>query len=173
VAVVQDAHANPIQGAVVTFSDGGKGGSFTSSTVNTDAYGHATTYYTNPSKAGIVKITATTGTLKAASFTVTVTAPTSISITSGNNQSGAAGTQLSQALTVLVTDKNNNPIVNASVSFSDGGAGGSFSNPNPVLTGSNGTATQFYTLPLVAGTVTITASATGLTETAVFTEYGQ
>jgi hypothetical protein len=75
---------------------------------------------------------------------------------------------------VLVTDKNNNPIVNASVSFSDGGAGGSFSNPNPVLTGANGTASQFYTLPPVAGeTVTITASAIGLTETAVFTEYGQ
>jgi protocatechuate 3,4-dioxygenase beta subunit len=170
VALVEDAHANPISGAVVTFSDGGKGGSFSSSTVNTDASGHATTSYTNPSKAGTVKITATTGSLKAASFTVTVTAPTSISITSGNNQSAAAGTQLPQALTVLVTDKNNNPIANASVSFSDGGAGGTFSNPNPVVTGANGTATQSYTLPQVAGTVTITATATGLTQTAVFTE---
>jgi Fe-S cluster assembly iron-binding protein IscA len=171
VALVQDAHANPVSGVSVTFSDGGKGGSFTSSTVNTDVYGHATTFYTNPSKSGTVKVTASTpGVTAAASFTVTVTAPTSISITSGNNQSAAVGMQLSQALTVLVTDKNNNPIVNASVSFSDGGAGGSFSNPNPVLTGSNGTATQSYTLPLVAGTVSVTASATGLTQTAVFTE---
>jgi len=170
VAVVQDAHANPVSGVTVTFSDGASGGSFTNSTVTTDVYGHATTFFTSPSKAGTVKITATTGTLKPASFSVTVTAPTSISITSGNNQSGAAGTQLSQALTVLVTDKNNNPIVNASVSFSDGGAGGSFSNPNPVLTGPNGTATQSYTLPRVAGAVTIAASATGLTETASFSE---
>jgi hypothetical protein len=74
VASVADAHANPIQGAVVTFSDGGKGGSFTSSTVTTDASGHATTFYTTPSKADTVKVIATTGSLKPASFSVTVTA---------------------------------------------------------------------------------------------------
>ncbi len=73
VALVVDAHSNPVQGAVVTFSDGGKGGSFTSTGVTTDASGHAATSYTTPNTAGVVKITATTGSLKAASFSVTVT----------------------------------------------------------------------------------------------------
>lgn len=49
VVSVVDVHFNPIKGAVVTFADGGKGGTFSSPT-------------------------ATTGTLKAATFTETVTA---------------------------------------------------------------------------------------------------
>jgi hypothetical protein len=74
VVSVVDAHSNPIQGAVVTFSDGGKGGSFSSSTATTDASGHAATSYTTPNTPGVVKVTATTGSLKPASFSVTVTA---------------------------------------------------------------------------------------------------
>jgi hypothetical protein len=43
-----------------------------------------------------------------------------------------------------------------------------------VVTGANGTASQFYTLPPVAGeTVYITAAAAGVTNPVVFTEYGQ
>jgi len=75
VAAVVDAHSNPVQGAVVTFSDGGKGGTFSSTTATTDVTGHAGVSYTTPNKTGVVKITATTGSLKAASFTATVTAP--------------------------------------------------------------------------------------------------
>jgi hypothetical protein len=74
VALVEDAHFNPIQGAAVTFSDGGKGGRFGSATAITDSTGHAQTSYTTPGTAGVVKITASTGSLKPASFTVTVTA---------------------------------------------------------------------------------------------------
>ena len=65
---------NPIQGALVTFSDGGKGGSFSSPSVTTDALGHAATSYTTPAVAGTVRITVTSGGLKPANFTVTVTA---------------------------------------------------------------------------------------------------
>jgi hypothetical protein len=74
VVSVIDVHFNPIKGAVVTFADGGKGGTFSSPTATTDALGHAQTSYTTPGIAGVVKITATTGTLKAATFTETVTA---------------------------------------------------------------------------------------------------
>jgi hypothetical protein len=74
VALVTDAHANPIQGAVVTFSDGGKGGSFSSATAATNASGFASTSYTTPGTAGVVQIKATTGSLNAASFSETVTA---------------------------------------------------------------------------------------------------
>jgi hypothetical protein len=74
VALVVDAHANPVQGAVVTFSDGGKGGSFSATTVTTNVSGYASASYTTPNQAGVVKVTATTGSLKPASFSVTVTA---------------------------------------------------------------------------------------------------
>jgi hypothetical protein len=74
VVVVVDAHSNPIQGALVTFSDAGKGGTFSSPSATTDALGHATTSYTTPGAASIVRISATTGSLKPASFTETVTA---------------------------------------------------------------------------------------------------
>jgi hypothetical protein len=96
-----------------------------------------------------------------------------IAVTGGNNQSGPAGTQLPLALTTLVTDQYGNPVPNAGVTFSDGGAGGAFSNANPVLTSTSGTASQFYTLPSSPQTVTINATVTGVTNPAVFTETGQ
>jgi hypothetical protein len=73
-----------------------------------------------------------------------------------------------------VTDQYNNPVAGVNVTFSASSAGGTFSNGNPVVTGANGTASQFYTLPPVAGeTVYITAAAAGVTNPVVFTEYGQ
>jgi hypothetical protein len=81
---------------------------------------------------------------------------------------------LPEPLVVLVTDQFGNPFSGDNVNFSDGGAGGTFSNPNPIVTGSNGTASQFYTLPPVPNeTITITATAAGVSSSAVFTEYGQ
>lgn len=96
-----------------------------------------------------------------------------IRIYGGNNQFAPAGTQLPQALTVLVVDQYGNPVSGVSVAFSDGGAGGIFANPNPGVTDNTGTATQIYTLPATAGTVTINATASGVANPAVFTETGQ
>jgi hypothetical protein len=93
-----------------------------------------------------------------------------VAVTGGNNQSAAPGTQLPQALTVEVTDQYGNPVSGNNVTFSDGGAGGTFSNANPVVTNSSGIASQLYTLPASAGTVTITAAAAGVSTSAVFTE---
>jgi hypothetical protein len=70
-------------------------------------------------------------------------------------------------LEVLITDQYGNPASGISVSFSDGGAGGSFSK-NPVLTSAKGIASVHYTTPLTAGTVTVTASSAGL-PSALFT----
>jgi hypothetical protein len=97
----------------------------------------------------------------------------SIAIVSGNNQFARSGTQLPQALSVLVADQYGNPVSGVNVGFDDGGAGGSFSNPNPQTTGKTGTATQSYTLPFFPATVTINATATGIANPADFTETGQ
>jgi hypothetical protein len=74
VVTVVDAHANPLAGVTVTWTDGGKGGKFSTITATTDASGHASTMYTTPAVAGIVHVSATVGTLKPAMFAVTVTA---------------------------------------------------------------------------------------------------
>ena len=108
-------------------------------------------------------------------FTANVTAgpATTATISGGNNQSGTAGTTLPQPLTVVVTDQYGNPVPGVAVNFDDGGAGGSFLNPNPVTTDNTGTATQGYTLPPVAGLVNITATAAGAANPAVFSETAQ
>jgi hypothetical protein len=59
------------------------------------------------------------------------------------------------------------------VTFSDGGAGGLFSNANPATTDTTGSASQFYTLPQRLGPVNITATAAGVNNPANFTETGQ
>ncbi|HTF43560.1 MAG TPA: Ig-like domain-containing protein [Terriglobales bacterium] len=70
-----DAYSNPIPGVAVAFSDGGKGGIFSSPSATTDVSGHATTLYTTPSQAGIVHVTATVAGLKPATFVLTTSSP--------------------------------------------------------------------------------------------------
>jgi len=180
VALVTDAYKNDIPGVTVTFTSN-KGGVFNPSSAITGANGMASTVLQLPSSPATVTVTASFTTQSGS--TVKVTYPeyavaqvaTSISISSGNDQTAPNGTQLPAPLVVLVTDQFGNPFVSGdNVTFSDGGAGGTFSGPNPIVTGANGTASQFYTLPPVPNeTVTITATAAGISNPAVFTEYGQ
>src|SRR5271157_744883 len=174
VAKVWDIYKNGVPGVTVNFT-ANKGAVPTPASVVTDANGLASTNLQLPTTVSTVTLTASSAGLKSINFAEYSVAgtPATIAITSGNNQFASAGTQLPQALTVLVTDQYANPISGNSVTFSDGGAGGTFSNANPVVTGANGTASQFYTLPPSAGPVTITATATGLATPAVFTETGQ
>jgi hypothetical protein len=71
---VLDASSNPLPGVTVTFSDAGKGGSFSSVSATTDSSGHASTVYTTGSVTGIVHVSAAVTGLAPAVFTVTVTA---------------------------------------------------------------------------------------------------
>jgi hypothetical protein len=178
IAQIQDAYKNAVPGVTVNFTANKQGAVLNPSSVVTDATGMARAYLQLPPAAGTVTVTAT-GPANLIPTHVTyveysvVQIPTNISITSGNNLSAAAGTQLPQTLTVLVTDQFGNPFSGNSVTFSDGGAGGTFSSPNPVGAGTDGTATQSYTLPPSAATVAITATATGVANPAVFTETAQ
>ena len=159
VVKASDTYGNGISGTAITFSDGGKGGSFSANPVTTDSTGKASTVYTAGTKAGAITITAAapTGTAAKIAETVAAGSPTSLSASAGNNQSGSAGTSLPVALTVFVTDQYGNPVSGDSIAFSDGGAGGSFAS-SPVVTDSTGHASTTYTLPANPGTITITAS---------------
>jgi hypothetical protein len=175
--LVTDQYGNPISGNAVTFSDGGAGGTFSNpNPVVTGNNGVASLTYTLPTRAQIVTVYATASGLATPGVlteTAVAGAAASVTIQGGNNQTAPAGTQLPQALTVLVADQYGNPVAGNNVTFSDGGAGGFFSNPNPSPTGTDGIATQVYTLPPSPGTLYIAATAAGVTNPAIFTESGQ
>src|SRR5581483_9008215 len=92
-----------------------------------------------------------------------------LSATGGSGQVAPAGTTLPTPLTVVASNPYTGmPVPGVTVTFSDGGKSGTFSNPTAV-TDANGQASTTYTLPATAQTLTITASATGYA-TASFTE---
>ena len=173
VAQAQDAYKNGVPGVTVTFTPNNGAVSSPPSAV-TLVNGLASTTLQLPTTVSKITVTASSSGFKNISFVeYSVTGPAaSIAITGGNNQSAPAGSQLPQALTVVVADQYGNPVSGVGVSFDDGGAGGTFSSESPV-TGSNGAATEFYTLPSSPGTTTINVTAAGVSSSAVFTETGQ
>ena len=160
-------NGSPVSGVSVTFSDGGVGGTFGTPVAVTDTNGLASTTYTLPATAQVVTVSATSTGYNSTSFTETATNIQLLAVNAGNNQTGGVGKTLPAALGILAT-LNGTPIPGVSVTFTDAGAGGNFSNPT-VTTDSNGLASTTYTLPATAQTVTVTAASTGYTS-ALFTE---
>jgi hypothetical protein len=91
---------------------------------------------------------------------VSFTNTPSIIKTSGDAQTGAAGTTLPVPLVVEVRDANANPISGATVSFSVTAGGGSVSAAS-ALTNASGQASATLTLGASAGTDTVQATAAG------------
>ena len=182
VAQVQDVYKNPVPGVTINFS-ANKGGIPNPSTSVTDTTGLARTYLQLPKTPSTVTVTATAAPAnppvvltpaKETYVEYSVATAESIGIVSGNNQTAGSGSTLPGPLVVIVTDEYGNGVPGVNVTFSDGGSGGQFSGPNPGTTSSNGEASQYYTLPPVGGeTVVITATAAGVTNPAVFSEYSQ
>lgn len=161
--VTATSNGTAVSGVSVSFSDGGKGGSFGTPTGSTGSNGTISTTYTPAAGVtGTVTITASATNYSSATFTETVTLP-ALTPTAGNNQSGSDGTVLPVALTVTAS----NGASGVTVTFSDNGANGIFGTPTGV-TGSGGSLSTTYT-PTQAGTITITATASGYTS-ATFTE---
>jgi hypothetical protein len=156
----------PISGVTVTFSDGGKGGIFSSPSATTDVNGNASTTYALPKTPQTITITATSTGYAPATFTESdVVGPVaSISTISGAKQTGTVGTTLPLPIVVKAKDAVGNSVVGALIMFSDGGVGGVFSSPNPATTGSNGEASITYTLPFIAKAITLTASNGSVTD---------
>jgi hypothetical protein len=164
--VLATSNGNPVSGVSVTFSDNNAGGSFNPTSATTGSNGLASTTYTLPTSAKNITITASSTGYTSATFSETAAVQT-LAQDGGNNQTAMGGTALPTPLTVLATS-NGNPVSGLSVTFSDGGAGGSF-NPPTVATSGTGTASSTYTLPTTAKAVTITVTGTGFTS-ATFTE---
>src|SRR5262249_54921676 len=158
---------NGIPGMAVNFSDGSAGGTLSASTVVTGGLGRASVNYTTSTKAGKATILGTVaGMTSKAQFTETMTAgpAASIDAISGSGQTAAANPALPSPVGAGVTTQYGTPAPAASVSFSDGGAGGSFS-ANPVTTDGTGTANVTYTTPSSSGQVAIGATVAGVSAT--------
>ena len=172
IARVEDAYGNGLPGVAVTYSDTGAGGTFTTNPVTSDSRGLASVKYTTSTTAGALrgKITAAAAGLRGLVFFETVMpGPASnIAAVSGNGQSAPPNSQLAQPLVVKVTDQYGNAVSGISVTFNDGGAGGTFS-ANPISTSSNAGASVNYTTSANAGSVTILATVAGVSSQASFT----
>ncbi|HEV8449105.1 MAG TPA: Ig-like domain-containing protein [Gemmatimonadaceae bacterium] len=91
---------------------------------------------------------------------------TFITVNAGSNgQTGTAGQQLANPISVHVTDQNSNALAGVSVAWAVVGAGGSVSTASS-LTNANGDATVLWTLGTAVGLDSLTASiATGASVT--------
>jgi hypothetical protein len=173
-AMVKDAGNNPVSGVNVTFAAPGTGasGTFAGSPIVT----------TNSS--GIAMAPPFTANAVAGSYTVTasvsgVTTPASLSLTNnpgpaanvtataGTPQNATINTVFATALQATVTDASNNPLTGVTVTFAAPGSGasGTFAGGvNTATTNTSGIATaQIFTANAVAGSYTLTASASGAT----------
>jgi hypothetical protein len=161
--MVKDSLGNGVAGIQVGFSDGGADGKFSPLMATTNSSGIASASYTTGTRTGTVAITATVARLTPVVFTETALAGPAVALKlyAGNDQTVKPGATTPGELWVVATDQYGNRTPEISVSFDDGGAGGSFS-PDPAMTNSQGLAGTRYTAPLTAGTVTVKAAASGL-----------
>ncbi len=167
----KDTFGNKVSGASVTFSDS-YGGTFSPNPAVTGSNGEASATFTLPTSAHSgFAVTASSGTATPATLheSSVAAAPASLTLSAGNKQTGAPGSQLSKPLVVVVKDQYGNAVSGVTVTFSDGGAGGSFINSAPI-TNSVGQASATYTLPGTAGTYSITATVNSNVNVVTFTE---
>jgi hypothetical protein len=159
---VKNAAGAGVAGIQVSFSGGGAG-TLSSPTATSNSSGIASVAYTTGTVSGATQITASVSGLTPVVFKETVLAgpASAVNVYGGNNQTVGAGKAAAKLFQVIVTDQYGNPVPNVSVSFSDGGAGGSFS-VNPALTATTGIAGTRYTAPTTAGPVSVTATVSGL-----------
>ncbi len=171
VQVIDPYNAVGIAGVSVTFSDGGKGGSFNPPNQVSDSNGNVSTNYTFGKTAGIYTITASSTKAANLTFTETATAgPASRIIASkGNQQTGQAGSILPTQLRVTIQDAYNNGVPGVTATFVDQSGAGTL-NPSAAVTNASGYAMVSYQLPNIAGKYKVVASALAL-KTTTFTEH--
>jgi outer membrane protein assembly factor BamB len=153
----------PDPGITVTFSDGGKGGTFNPLSAVTDANGSASTTYTLPLKSGTYTLTASAPTFGNVTATETALPGPAAKIIAfgGAGQTGTVGTVLPKQIVAQARDINNNGVPGVTINFS--AAGNGTLTPLSAVTDATGKARTTFQLPTKAGSSPVTASSTGLT----------
>jgi len=163
VTVTNAYNSAPVAGVAVQFSDGGKQGQFSSSSVTTDSSGHASTFYTLPKSGGTFTITATYTGAIVSNFTVTVfgATPTHIVVASGSKQTIGLQSTISSPIIFQLLDVYNNGVPGGTVKFTSTGNVGLLS-PISGVTDSKGRVQTFYTSGTKSGAIGITATSGAL-----------
>jgi len=171
VAQVEDAAGNPVasSGRQVTAAiNSGPGGTLGAAgrTVTTDANGVATFLtLTLTGPVGTYDLLFSTGGLSSdvsAPFDITAGGATQMTAASTTSQSATVGTAVTAPPTVLVRDGQNNPVAGIAVSFQVTVGGGSLNGTAAVTDAQGLAAVTGWTLGNLAGTNTVTATASGL-----------
>lgn len=164
-ATVLTSSGTPASGVTVNFST--SGGSLSDTSVQTDASGIAETTLTSPVRTGTISVVAeASGFLASEDIAIVSGQPTAAKfvLTASPAAVNAGGVS---ALTAIVLDANDNPVVGQTVTFTitTNTSNGSLS-PVTATTSSNGIATSIYTGGDTLGTDTIRAALVGgLTKT--------
>ena len=161
--VVRAADNTPVPGFSVTFAVNGGGTIVPTAAVTTDANGVAAlTSWTLSAQPGASQTVTASATGLAGSpvvFTATALSAARIVKVSGDGQSSVLGRAQPEPIVVRVTDPNNTPVPNATVTFA-AQSGGSVA-PTTVTTDANGLASASWTLGTGVGAQTATATLVG------------
>ena len=172
VVEVRDQYDDPMERVAVTFTVSAGGGSLSATSVNTDANGLAQSTLTLGSDPGTNTVEASVeGIAETKIFSAEATLPppipTTLSVVSGDNQSGMTGEALANPFVVEVRDQYGAPVAGVPVDFAVRAGGGSLSDTS-VDTDANSLAQSTLTLGNDPGTNTVDVSVEGITETVTF-----
>lgn len=155
------AHA----GTAVSWAAAGTGAAVSPASSTTDADGIASTTWTLPHNAGNATATATVATATGSpvnfSATVTAAAASQMALSSGNDQTATAGSELADPFRVVVRDAFGNPVAGTAVTWAVTAGDGSIT-PASSTSSATGIAQAVLTLGPDAGSNAATASSTGL-----------
>jgi protocatechuate 3,4-dioxygenase beta subunit len=160
---VTDTNGNPVSGFTVNWAAATGGGSVATSTSTSGASGIASVLATLGTTTGANTFTASGTGVNTITFHATGTAGPAATLTlnAGDNQTATAGTALPTALSVKVTDANNNVVSGFTVNWAAATGGGSVAAATSTSNAS-GIASIVATLGNIAGPNTFTASGTGV-----------
>ena len=168
-AAVQTSAGAGVAGQTVNWKVAQGAATIANASTTTDVNGQTTDTVTVSSQAsGQIKVTATlaSDSTKSITFTINANPPVTVSglsIVSGNNQSAIVGAAFGQALVVQVAQSNGQPASGVFVNFSVNGP--ATLSANGASTDSNGRAQVNVTAGSTAGAVTVTATASGFSQT--------
>ena len=161
VVEVLDGNGTPVQNVRVGFDVTQGSGRLSPRSVRTDASGFAEVNFT-PTSAGEIVVRARVAGVDFVEFTVTAgDPPESLTIVSGDNQTGNPGSRLANALVVEVRDADGDPIEGIRVTFSVTAGGGRLSETS-ATTNAQGRAQTSLTLGSERAVNSVQASVTGV-----------
>ncbi|MDB4913274.1 MAG: hypothetical protein JWM95_918 [Gemmatimonadetes bacterium] len=174
IAKVTDQFGAAVSGATVAWAKVAGAGTINTPSIVTGADGLASTTYTLGNVVGTEAVSATVNGVAGAAGSVSFTLHTiarragAITIESGGGQSGLPGALLGTPLTAKVVDALNNPVANASVTWSSTNSGITFSPSSGTTTGTGVVSAQ-VTLGGAVGPATVTATTGALSASTTLT----